>query len=245
MPHGRQGAQRGGTALAYSARYFEPCADTWDLPRLERVETAWAWLRYRASPPTRFVVASVYAPPAIPAPTLTADMEKLLASPAPNTVLVGDYNATHESWDRYTRSGPSATQGQQLFRMIAAASSRFLLHAPPTPTCLRGSSPSTIDFFVATGECYPVDVVPGSFSDHHPITATCYLGDLPPLREMVSRVAWRPSMPVCWPRVTQDDRKKFVRNAAASFASSGTPRLGRMCGGLVHQAVPSVRRPPT
>eukprot|EP00796_Vickermania_ingenoplastis_P009920 gene9920-biopygen6818 len=75
------GAQRGGTALAYSTRYFEPCADTWDLPRLQRVEITWAWLRYRASPSTRFVVASVYAPPAIPAPTLTADMEKLLASP--------------------------------------------------------------------------------------------------------------------------------------------------------------------
>eukprot|EP00796_Vickermania_ingenoplastis_P000182 gene182-biopygen161 len=215
MPHGRQGREAGRRSPippAISSR-----ADTWDLPRLQRVEITWAWLRYRASPSTRFVVASVYAPPAIPAPTLTADMEKLLASPAPNTVLVGDYNATHESWDRYTRSGLSATQGQQIFRMIAAASSRFLLHAPPTPTCLRGSPPSTIDFFVATGECYPVDVIPGNFSDHHPITATCYLDDLPPLREMVSRVAWRPSMPVCWSRVTQDDRKKFVLNAAHRF----------------------------
>eukprot|EP00796_Vickermania_ingenoplastis_P009921 gene9921-biopygen6819 len=139
--------------------------------------------------------------------------------------------------------------------MIAAASSRFLLHAPPTPTCLRGSPPSTIDFFVATGECYPVDVIPGNFSDHHPITATCYLDDLPPLREMVSRVAWRPSMPVCWSRVTQDDRKKFVLNAAHRFqrhppasaecaADWFTKQLLR-CGAHLPKQAPGTRRSST
>lgn len=210
----RQGNARGGVMVVFSHRLFERHPERWAPGRVSPVEMAAVWLRYRAAPETHFIVASVYAPPVIPAAAFRASMQRLLDSPARNTILVGDFNATHPSWDRHVRPGVSAERGNRLHGMVGGGdSSRFQVYAPDKPTCHRGTPATTVDLFLSTGDCHPVEVEPILGNDHWPIRATCYLDDFPSLRDLEIRVPWRPLMPVRWDCVT-DEHKAAVRKAA-------------------------------
>lgn len=94
-----RGGRGGGVLLLYSTRLFRVHTRELELQQLDRVEIAQAWLVYWAAPTVHFVVASVYAHPAIPADSFRQDMEKILSCPARNTILAGDFNRTHVSWD--------------------------------------------------------------------------------------------------------------------------------------------------
>lgn len=108
--------------------------------------------------------------------------------------------------------------GTRLMQLVAASPAGFLVSAPKTPTCLRGARGSILDLFLSTGECFPVRTLEWATTDHVPICGVCYLDDFPPPPQLNScRGSWRPQMPVCWAKVTDELRRSFVQAARARF----------------------------
>lgn len=212
-----RGGRGGGTAVLYSSRCFAVRSPVWTMEPLGMVEVAQVWLEFRAAPASHFVIASVYAPPAVPADVFRRDMQQIFECPAANTILVGDFNATHISWDKDTRESVSASTGSRLVDMLERDHARFHVSAPPKHTCRHGITGSTVDFFLCSGECYPVQNIEWAGYDHSPIRGTCYLDDMFPVVMLTERVHWRPNMPVRWSKVTEEDKIKFQEQARIRF----------------------------
>ncbi|GFU24986.1 putative RNA-directed DNA polymerase from transposon X-element, partial [Nephila pilipes] len=124
-------------------------------------------------------ICSVYRPPRTNDATIP-DLQKILRN-RPVCILVGDYNAKHNSWNhsrRQNRTGTLIKNYTQLYGLD--------LIAPPVPTrtqVRRNESPATIDFGITKGlNNTSVTVIDDLSSDHLPLMFNCNINDYSPPR---------------------------------------------------------------
>ena len=133
-------------------------------------------------------------------------------TPPPQTVIGGDFNARHETWDD---ENPTTVQGGDRIARWMEKRDLMLVNTPGIPTHRRtGTEPSVIDLiFTDLGRCF-VDVAQrdGAFTEHFPLAGTIARTSVNPTNERPR--ANRFKLP------PNPDRREMIKKAVATAASA-------------------------
>ena len=161
----RVGSRGGGTAVLvrrYLTHYQLPN------PNPQFLEITAVELRTRSQ--ENLVFAAIYSSPSSNRPFLTSDLEKL-NSLGPRTLVVGDFNSKHTSWNSLLTS----PRGKILYDFVEK--NKFEVWAPSSPTHYgtRGR-PDILDIALSKGinKYYDIDTINELSSDHLPVTLNLY-----------------------------------------------------------------------
>ncbi|GFX89673.1 probable RNA-directed DNA polymerase from transposon X-element [Trichonephila clavipes] len=153
------GPTRGGTLIFIKKVHTIPHFNS---PTLHHVEATTVTL---TPPNTNHIsITSIYVPPRSDNLLFTLDLETILQI-CSNCVIVGDFNATHNSWNCSNNS----TRGIQLKNFADTTNPEIAF--PNTPTRYRYNFSNTLDFALISNFNFPYNIesISELSSDHNPV----------------------------------------------------------------------------
>lgn len=230
-----EGRASGGVAILWDRHRFAFTEVSRSTAQTAPVEYIVGDLTERWLPSTSLRVGVVYIPPhavsrPAPAVAVCGQLERILGLHP--SVLLGDFNARHPTWDpgTYEKSSPAACRGTALLNLLG--SKGFSVSAPATPTCLRAQGGSVLDLLVTPyggPQISPLLVHEGG--DHRILTGTLGGSQLPD----DTQYPWRPHPRVSWAAATAsqlDTLRETILTTPLPFAPHHS--VDEACGLFTH-----------